>query len=63
MIEHIDSGYLFEQIDRAYELGVKEGELSVRSTLLDCKNELCYRCGNYKEEHLGKCDGCRWKDI
>lgn len=27
----------------------------------DCKNELCLMCGNYKEEHNGACDGCRWK--
>lgn len=29
--------------------------------LQDCRNELCLKCGNYKESHLGKCDGCRWK--
>ena len=27
-----------------------------------CRNELCLRCGNYKEAHKGACDGCRWKD-
>lgn len=27
-----------------------------------CRNELCLRCGNYKESHIGACDGCRWKD-
>ena len=31
--------------------------------LRDCVNELCYKCGNYREEHLGACDGCRWKDV
>lgn len=29
--------------------------------LNDCRNELCFKCGNYREEHLGACDGCRWK--
>lgn len=31
--------------------------------LKDCVNELCYRCGDYKEEHLGRCNGCRWKAV
>lgn len=33
------------------------------SNLRDCVNELCLRCGSYKEEHLGACDGCRWKQV
>lgn len=31
--------------------------------LKDCVNELCLKCGDYKEEHLGACDGCRWKEV
>lgn len=27
-----------------------------------CRNELCLRCGQYRERHLGACDGCRWKE-
>ena len=27
----------------------------------DMRNELCLRCGNYKEAHLGACDDCRFK--
>ena len=27
----------------------------------DCVNELCYQCGQYREEHNGACDGCRWQ--
>lgn len=34
----------------------------IRRTLEDCRNELCLMCGKYKEKHLGKCDGCRWKE-
>ena len=30
--------------------------------LKDCRNELCQRCGNYRQRHLGACDGCRWKE-
>lgn len=33
------------------------------SELRDCRNELCLKCGAYKERHLGACDGCRWRDI
>ena len=25
------------------------------------RNELCFKCGNYREAHNGACDGCRWK--
>lgn len=25
------------------------------------RNELCLKCGNYRESHNGACDGCRWK--
>ena len=30
--------------------------------LKDCRNELCLKCGEYKQRHLGACDGCRWKE-
>ena len=33
------------------------------SELRDCRNELCLRCGSYREKHLGACDGCRWRDM
>ena len=25
------------------------------------RNELCCKCGKYREAHNGACDGCRWK--
>lgn len=25
-----------------------------------CRNELCLKCGEYKNRHKGACDGCRW---
>lgn len=28
--------------------------------LKDCRNELCLKCGEYKQRHMGACDGCRW---
>jgi hypothetical protein len=30
------------------------------SDIADLRNELCLKCGKYKTEHLGSCDGCRW---
>ena len=36
---------------------------NLQSNLNDCVNELCLRCGSYREEHLGACNGCRWKDV
>lgn len=29
----------------------------------DAVNELCLKCGQYKTEHLGSCDGCRWREL
>ena len=34
----------------------------LKSELQTARNELCLRCGDYKNSHLGACDGCRWKD-
>ena len=33
----------------------------LKSELKDCRNELCLKCGDYKQKHLGACDGCRWR--
>ena len=33
----------------------------LRSEFKTCVNELCLQCGQYKAEHLGSCDGCRWQ--
>ena len=35
----------------------------LKADLHDCVNELCLRCGRYRQEHLGACDGCRWKKV
>lgn len=32
----------------------------LQSELADCRNELCLLCGQYKQRHLGACEGCRW---
>ena len=44
-----------------YDKMVRERD-KVKSDLKDCRNELCLRCGSYREKHLGACDGCRWKE-
>ena len=33
----------------------------LRSELKNCRNELCLKCGNYKEAHLGSCNDCRYR--
>lgn len=40
---------------------VQEANRSLVKDLRDCRNELCLKCGAYKERHLGACDGCRWR--
>lgn len=34
--------------------------LSLTNDFKLLKNEFCYQCGKYHNEHLGACDGCRW---
>ena len=33
-----------------------------KSELAAMRNELCLKCGKYREAHNGACDGCRWKE-
>ena len=33
----------------------------LKKELAAMRNELCFKCGNYREAHNGACDGCRWK--
>lgn len=35
--------------------------ISSRNLLSSCRNELCLKCGKYKNEHLGACKDCRWE--
>lgn len=30
--------------------------------LKECKEELCYHCGGYRNAHMGYCDDCKWKE-
>ena len=37
--------------------------MRLQAELRECRNELCLRCGSYRDAHLGACDGCKFKDI
>lgn len=46
------------------ELSEVKAELAkTKKELKRCVNELCYQCGKYQNEHLGACNGCRWKAV
>ena len=34
----------------------------LKKELATMRNELCCKCGNYREAHNGACDGCRWRN-
>ena len=34
----------------------------LKKELADMRNELCCKCGNYREAHNGACNGCRWRN-
>ena len=47
-----------------HDLFVTKTDLDyVKSLLQEAGNELCYKCGQYREEHLGACNGCRWRYV
>ena len=35
----------------------------LRSELKNCRNELCLKCGAYRNAHKGACDSCRWLKV
>ena len=43
---------------REVDMGIQIANL--QANLKDCVNELCLKCGQYRREHEGSCDGCRW---
>ena len=38
-------------------------EKELYALLRDCRNDLCLKCGWYRNAHNGACNGCRWKDL
>ena len=49
-----------DELRMALAAACKERD-EARKELHEAKNELCFKCGNYREAHNGACDGCRWK--
>lgn len=41
-------------------LKIRDERDGLQDALRDCINELCLKCGNYKQRHHGACDDCRW---
>ena len=53
----------WDYIDRlrmALAAACKERD-ELKKELADMRNELCFKCGNYREAHNGACDVCRWE--
>ena len=42
-------------------IALRSENTQLKRDLKDCRNELCLKCGDYKQRHLGACDGCRWR--
>ena len=53
-----------ERDDLRSKLIVAQTDLAyVKSLLQEAGNELCYKCGDYRMEHEGACNGCRWRYV
>ena len=53
-------GYI-DELRMALASACKERD-ELKKKLHEAKNELCCKCGSYREAHNGACDGCRWKE-
>ena len=52
-----------EALKKDDEIGRLQGELYQAQADRDVlRNELCCKCGKYREAHNGACDGCRWRN-
>ena len=54
----------WDYIDRlrmALAAACKERD-ELKKQLHEANNELCYKCGKYREAHNGACNGCQWKE-
>lgn len=64
MNDLISRAELFNRLARVNTLAEAFGviqRMPSSSELEDCRNELCLKCGQYRESHLGACYGCRWR--
>lgn len=39
----------------------EEKIVKLQKELKQCRNELCLKCGDYRNAHLGVCDDCRYR--
>ena len=53
-------GYI-DELRMALAATCKERDELIKE-LHTMRNELCLKCGKYREDHNGACDGCRWKE-
>ena len=62
LMEHPECcwGYI-DELRMALSSACKERD-ELKKELHEAKNELCCKCGKYREAHNGACDGCRWKE-
>ena len=54
------SWYYIDRLRMTLAAVCKERD-ELKKELHTMRNELCFKCGNYREAHNGACDGCRWK--
>ena len=61
LMEHPECcwGYI-DELRMALAYACKERD-ELKKQLHEAKNELCCKCGKYREAHNGACDGCRWE--
>ena len=52
-------GYI-DELRMALASACKERD-ELKKELADMRNELCCKCGNYREAHNGACNECRWE--
>ena len=50
-----------DQMRMALAAACKERD-ELKKELAAMRNELCFKCRNYREAHNGACDGCRWEN-
>ena len=53
--------YSEKAIADALDADFAKAVTQVRSELSNARNELCNKCGCYREAYLGACDDCRWR--
>ena len=53
-------GYI-DELRMALASACKERD-ELKKELHAMRNELCLKCGNYREAHNGACNGCRWEN-